>query len=53
MAQTDRKQSLSHCTNCGFEATTGGDDWQTVESPTLGRMTSCPNCGSTNITLRR
>lgn len=53
MAQTERQQSVSHCIKCGFEAETGGDDWEVVESPGFRRMTSCPECGSTNITLRR
>jgi len=53
MAQTDRQQPVSRCTNCGFEAASDGDDWENVESPSLGRMTSCPDCGSTNVTLQR
>ncbi|MHB9287856.1 hypothetical protein ACKVMT_12555 [Halobacteriales archaeon Cl-PHB] len=53
MPQTDRTQSVSHCIECGFEAETGGGDWTRVESPGVGRLTGCPECGSTNVTLRR
>lgn len=53
MAQTERQQSVSHCKTCGFEAETGGEDWDRVDTPSFMRMTSCPECGSTNVTLRR
>jgi len=53
MPHTDSQQSVSHCIACGFEADTGGEDWNVVESPSFGRLTSCPECGSTNVTLRR
>lgn len=53
MSHETPRQELSHCVTCGYEAATGGDDWEFVESPSLGRMTSCPECGSTNVTLRR
>jgi predicted Zn-ribbon and HTH transcriptional regulator len=52
MAQTDRESSVSQCKTCGYEAAED-DAWERVESPTLGQMTSCPDCGSTDITLRR
>jgi len=53
MARANRESQLSRCTNCGFEAASRGDDWEWTESPSFGRMTSCPDCGSTDITLRR
>jgi predicted Zn-ribbon and HTH transcriptional regulator len=37
----------SHCLNCGFEA--DPDEWDAVEVPSLGNMTRCPECGSTNV----
>ena len=37
------------CDGCGFEAPTGGDAWEHVTDPTLGRLTRCPECGSTNV----
>lgn len=52
MVQHPAHHSGSHCMNCGFE-TGGGEDWDTVDSPSLGRLTQCPECGSTNVTLRR
>lgn len=41
--------NLSKCLNCGFNAPAGGTEWDHVESPPLGRMTRCPECGSTNV----
>lgn len=53
MAQSGGQQSVSYCKTCGFEAAGSSDDWDRVESPSFGRMTSCPECGSTDVTLRR
>jgi predicted RNA-binding Zn-ribbon protein involved in translation (DUF1610 family) len=35
------------CGNCGFEAPAA--EWGSVEHPTLGRLTQCPDCGSTDV----
>jgi predicted RNA-binding Zn-ribbon protein involved in translation (DUF1610 family) len=40
------------CVNCGFEAPSG-DDWNRVDHPPLGRLTQCPDCGSTNVVTSR
>ena len=37
------------CSACGFESTPGADAWGRVEHPTLGSLTQCPECGSTNV----
>jgi len=39
------------CLNCGFEAP-AGEAWATVDHPTLGTLTACPGCGSTDTTTR-
>lgn len=38
-----------YCGACGFTAAPG-DEWDVTEDVVLGRLTSCPDCGSTNIT---
>lgn len=48
-AKTDTQQ-LSHCMKCGFEAP--ADEWAVVEVPSLGSMTRCPECGSTDVMVR-
>lgn len=35
------------CGNCGFEAPR--EEWGSVEHPTLGTLTQCPECGSTDV----
>ena len=42
-------QPRSRCLTCGFEAVSGGDEWHTVTMPTLGSVTQCPECESTDI----
>ncbi|WP_198665628.1 hypothetical protein [Haloprofundus halophilus] len=44
-----KQSARSRCLNCGFEAPSGGDEWDRVEVPRLGEMTRCPGCGSTNV----
>ena len=45
---------IHRCLNCGFETPAGSDAWERTEDPVLGRLTKCPECGSTNTTsLRR
>ncbi|QZP37111.1 zinc ribbon-containing protein [Halobaculum magnesiiphilum] len=41
--------SVLTCDGCGFEAPTGDDAWEHVTDPRLGRLTRCPECGSTNV----
>ncbi|MFB6101931.1 MAG: hypothetical protein ABEJ73_05140 [Haloplanus sp.] len=48
----DASTSRVTCFNCGFEATAGSDDWDTADHPSLGSLTQCPECGSTNTTNR-
>lgn len=40
------------CDECGFEAPDGSDEWDTANHPPLGRITRCPDCGSTNVYSR-
>jgi predicted RNA-binding Zn-ribbon protein involved in translation (DUF1610 family) len=46
---TTEQAPQSHCVSCGFEAPSGGAEWQSVDTPSLGTLTQCPNCGSTDI----
>lgn len=48
------KQATPHlqCLNCGFDAD-AGDDWEAVEDVTLGTLTRCPECDSTNVQHKR
>jgi len=39
------------CVNCGFEAQSGSDEWETARH-TLGTLTQCPECGSTDVLTR-
>jgi predicted RNA-binding Zn-ribbon protein involved in translation (DUF1610 family) len=42
------------CLKCGFETPGDTGNWAKVELPSLGSVTQCPECGSTNTTqLRR
>jgi predicted RNA-binding Zn-ribbon protein involved in translation (DUF1610 family) len=38
------------CKNCGFDAPIHTDAWDTATHPTLGTLTQCPECGSTDTT---
>ncbi|WP_199174916.1 hypothetical protein [Halegenticoccus soli] len=49
MAVNATTTNRSRCLKCGFTAPAGGDEWDHVVSPPLGRMTQCPECGSTNV----
>jgi DNA-directed RNA polymerase subunit RPC12/RpoP len=40
---------MSRCQRCGFRAESGSPEWDSVESPPMGRLTQCPECGSTNV----
>ncbi|WP_435079696.1 hypothetical protein [Halococcus sp. AFM35] len=51
MSESTARPSL--CLNCGFEARSSDNQWNTVEAPPLGILTQCPECGSTDITNRQ
>jgi predicted RNA-binding Zn-ribbon protein involved in translation (DUF1610 family) len=40
------------CRNCGFAAGNDSDEWGAADHPSLGTLTQCPECGSTNTTTR-
>ena len=40
--------TMTQCLECGFEAPSGADVWDSVQHPPLGEMTQCPECGSTD-----
>lgn len=42
----------SRCLKCGFTAPSGGTAWNRVDVPSLGALTQCPNCDSTDVTMR-
>ncbi|MDX1747992.1 MAG: hypothetical protein R3324_18830, partial [Halobacteriales archaeon] len=42
----------STCGKCGFTAPATGDAWERVEDPSLGTLTRCPECGSTDVRYR-
>jgi predicted RNA-binding Zn-ribbon protein involved in translation (DUF1610 family) len=44
--------TLTKCRNCGFTAPAGSEEWEDVEHPTLGRVSRCPDCGSSDIVDR-
>lgn len=37
------------CFECRFEAAADDGTWKTTTHPSLGTITQCPECGSTNI----
>lgn len=42
----------ARCFNCGFEAPSAGEEWASVDHPTLGTLTQCPECASTDVVTR-
>lgn len=46
----ERVETQTKCLKCGFETPGGSGDWTKVELPSLGTVTQCPECGSTNTT---
>ncbi|EMA54776.1 hypothetical protein C450_04908 [Halococcus salifodinae DSM 8989] len=52
MARSSSPTLPSRCLSCGFEAAPGSGEWDSVDSPPLGTMTQCPDCGSTNVMNR-
>ena len=53
MAPDTEERPMSRCLNCGFTAESGGPEWDAVESPPLGVLTQCPECGSTDVMTGR
>ena len=49
MAETTVRRTK--CLKCGFETAAGTDEWGSVDLPSLGSVTQCPECGSTNTTI--
>lgn len=49
MAQNAEGRPMSRCQRCGFRAESGSSEWKTVESPPIGELTQCPDCGSTDV----
>lgn len=43
--------TIAKCGKCGFEAPMGSEEWDTVQDPSMGEMTQCPECESTDIRL--
>jgi len=48
MSEESTAQKRTKCYNCGFEAPVGSDAWETADHPSLGTLTRCPECGSTD-----
>ncbi len=46
-------ETPSQCLNCGFTAPSGDDQWSVVDVPSLGTLTQCPDCRSTNVLAPR
>lgn len=46
-------ESLTRCLNCGFTAPSGGEEWNAVEVPSLGTLSQCPDCRSTDLLAPR
>ena len=53
MARHHETAVRSHCWGCGFEAPEGSDEWESIDVVSIGRMTRCPECGSTNVSSGR
>ncbi|WP_222918102.1 anaerobic ribonucleoside-triphosphate reductase [Natrinema sp. SYSU A 869] len=53
MVSDQMTHERSRCRNCGFEAPGGDDEWRRITVPKLGRMTQCPDCGSTDVITSR
>jgi DNA-directed RNA polymerase subunit RPC12/RpoP len=49
MAQNAESRPMSRCQRCGFRAESGSAEWDEVESPPMGTLTQCPECGSTDV----
>lgn len=53
MAQNSEPAAISHCWNCGFEAPAGSDEWERLDAVSIGTLTRCPECGSTDVSSGR
>ncbi|MCL9814454.1 hypothetical protein [Natranaeroarchaeum aerophilus] len=53
MARNTELATLSHCWNCGFEAPPGSDEWDRLDAVSIGTLTRCPECGSTDVSTGR
>ena len=53
MAITTDSNSISVCRQCGYQAASGSDEWNRISAPPFGRITQCPECGSTDVTNRQ
>ncbi|SDJ98294.1 hypothetical protein SAMN05216226_11398 [Halovenus aranensis] len=42
-------QRPKQCFECRFEASADDGAWETTTHPSLGTITQCPECGSTDI----
>ena len=49
MAQNADSRPMSRCQRCGFRSESGSSEWDAVESPPMGTLTRCPECGSTDV----
>ncbi|WP_201293056.1 hypothetical protein [Halobacterium bonnevillei] len=49
---SETQQAQLRCLECGRTAPRNGD-WGEATHPTLGTMTQCPECGSTNVQSRQ
>lgn len=52
MARNPPQAITQSCVNCGYRAPAGSDDWDRADHPSLGSLTRCPECGSTNVINR-
>jgi len=45
--------AISRCRRCGYEAESGSDSWNRIDSPPFTGITQCPDCGSTDVLTGR
>jgi|AntDeeMinimDraft_4_1070355.scaffolds.fasta_scaffold00132_42 Zn finger protein HypA/HybF involved in hydrogenase expression len=50
MPEKSVQEARTKCRNCGYSAPVGSGAWDTATHPTLGELTQCPECGSTDTT---
>ena len=49
MAGEQLESPTAKCYKCGFRAPQGSAEWERADHPSLGSLTKCPECGSTDI----
>lgn len=49
MPSETAERTRSRCMPCGFEAPFDSERWTVADHPSLGTLTACPECGSTNV----